>query len=259
MNVVKITVLKRALHAELAREIRGVDTSPCEAFTDGQVFYAGLGAPDGFCSWAWQDISRMALALQSGGSFDRGLFRGWMREDNAAVACCTDGFRPVSFKLERVDSRTLIDLSRLEHPAPVEAYESERWGEFSYAVPGLEPGARYRARLHFCEVYHGSPGRRRFHVESGGTRLVEDLDIVAAAGGPYRPIIREVQLVADASGSLVLSFVKGAADLPKVSAIEVLPSGSGARTPVHAINAGGGDCGPYVADRFFTGGRTAGG
>jgi uncharacterized repeat protein (TIGR04076 family) len=257
MDIVKITVLKRALHADLARAIRGVDTVPCEMLADGQVFYAGLNMPDGFCPWAWQDLTRMVVALQSGGSFARGAFQGWMRDDHTAVACCTDGFRPVSFKLERVDTRSLIDVSGLARPAPVGVYESERWGEFSYAVPGLAPGTRYRARLHFCEVYHGAPGKRRFHVESGGRRLVEDLDIVAEAGGPYRPIVREVEVAADASGALVLAFVKGTADQPKVSAIEIVSAAGGA--PLHAINTGGSDCAPFVADRFFTGGRTMGG
>lgn len=28
---------------------------------------------------------------------------GWMREENVMIACCSDGTRPVIFKIERMD------------------------------------------------------------------------------------------------------------------------------------------------------------
>jgi uncharacterized repeat protein (TIGR04076 family) len=260
MTVVRITVLKRALHADLAKAHSGSQIKPCEVFKDGQEFIAGFNMPEGFCDWAWTDISRMTLALLTGGSFDRGVFKGWMKRDNTAVACCTDGFRPVTFKLERVDTKDLIDLSGTVRPAPLEAYESERWGEFAYTFPGLDPGARYAVRLHFCEVYFSASGRRRFGVECGGKSLLEEFDVIAEAGGAFKPVIREFEAVADGNGALALSFLKGTADNPKVSAIEISRSGSGAaQKPVYAVNAGGGACGAFSADRFFSGGNTLGG
>ncbi len=260
MTVVKITVLKRALNADLAKAHSASEIKPCDVLADGQEFIAGSNMPEGFCGWAWTDISRMVLALQTGGSFDRGIFKGWMKQDNAAVACCTDGFRPVTFKLERVDTKSLISLSGVERPAPLEAYESERWGEFSYAFPGLDPRASYKVRLHFCEVYFTGLGRRRFNVECGGKRLLENLDIVAEAGGAFKPIIREFEAVADKSGVITLNFLKGLADNPKVSAIEIFQSASGpAGQPVYAVNAGGGACSAFSADRFFAGGTGLGG
>jgi uncharacterized repeat protein (TIGR04076 family) len=262
MTAVKITVLKRALYEELSKTYRGGDAfiRPCEVFTDGQEFICGLNMPDGFCGWAWQDINRMVLALLGGGSFNKGTFRGWMKDDNNVVTCCTDGLRPVSFLLERIDTRSLIKTSKIERPAPPEAYESERWGEFSYAFPGLDPGARYKVRLHFCEVYHTSPDKRRFSVQSSGMKLFEDFDIFAMAGGAFKPIIREFEAAADKSGALVLNFIRGAVDYPKVSAIEIIPSAAGsAGKPVYAINAGGSAFGDFSADRFFTGGNVASG
>ncbi len=259
MTSVRITVLKRALHADLAKAHAGSPIVPCGVFTDGQTFVAtGFNMPEGFCAWAWNDISRMVIALQSGGSFDRGAFRNWMKDDRSAIACCTDGFRPVTFKLDRVEVRDLIDASGVKQPAPLEAYESERWGEFTYSFPKLDPGATYRVRLHFCEVYFPGPGRRRFSVESGGKTLLSDFDVCAQAGGAYKAICRDVEATADEKGVLTLSFRKGAVDNPKLSAVEIFASNSGqAAKPVYAVNAGGEACGHFEADRFFSGGSVA--
>ena len=255
MTAVRITVLKRALHPELAAESAAGVVKQCEVFKDGQEFIAGLTMPEGFCPWAWTDITRTMLALQAGGSFNRGLFSGWMKEGHTAVACCTDGFRPVSFKLERIDTKSLIDVSRLTDPAPVDAYESERWGEFTYAFSGLKAGAGHRVRLHFCEVYHSGAGKRRFSVEAGGKPLLDDFDVFKESGGAYRPIVREFDVSADTKGGIVLAFKKGAADQPKISAIEIRPSSGG--KPIFAINAGGQACGAFAADNHYTGGTAA--
>jgi uncharacterized repeat protein (TIGR04076 family) len=259
MTAIKITVLKRSLYPDLAKAYSGSDIRPCELVKEGQEFIAPFGnMPDGFCGWAWTDISRMVLALRSGGSFDRGAFKDWMTRDNTAVACCTDGFRPVTFKLERLDIRDLIKLEGIPRPAPLEAYASERWGEFSYTFPGFDPGERLKVRLHFCEIYFPGPGKRRFAVECGGTLELEEFDIAAEAGGAFKALVRELDASADGSGALVIGFLKGSADNPKVSAIEVFRAGGDGK-PVYAVNAGGGDCGGFAEDRFFSGGTALGG
>ncbi len=212
--------------------------------------------PEGFCAWAWADISKMVVSLMAGASFDRGLFEKWMKDGSSAVACCTDGFRPVIFKLERIETNDLIDTSKADRPAPREVYGSERWGEFSYALPGLKPGAAYRLRLHFCEVYHQSPGKRRFDVYAGASPLLKDFDIAAEAGGPYKAIVKEFDVVAGSDGRVALRFAKGLADNPKISAIEVCES-AGAKG-ILALNCGGGAHGSFAADGFFEGGNAAG-
>ena len=70
----------------------------CSAFEEGQVFTVGEdGAmPEGFCHVAWVDIYRKVHVLQTGGTY-----HPWY-EDGVIIACCTDGLRPVSFKLERL-------------------------------------------------------------------------------------------------------------------------------------------------------------
>jgi uncharacterized repeat protein (TIGR04076 family) len=52
--------------------------------------------PEGFCSWAWADVQKYVLTLARGGNF-LGVKPGRF------ITCCTDGFRPVVFQLERIE------------------------------------------------------------------------------------------------------------------------------------------------------------
>lgn len=257
MTAVKITVLKRCLNADLAEKLSDSVIKPCDVFEEGQEFIGGLNMPEGFCAWAWSDISKMVVSLMAGAQFDRGLFNNWMKSDNTAIACCTDGFRPVVFKLERIDTNDLVDESGAERPAPREVYTSERWGECVYTFSDLRPGAVHRVRLHFCEIYHQTAGKRRFDVYAGTEKLLGDFDIIAAAGAPYRAIVKEMDVAADSKGELALRFVKGAADQPKISGIEVL-DGAASGAVRYAVNCGGGAQGLFAADAFFEGGNAAG-
>lgn len=51
------------------------------------------------CSEAWDAISRYIYTGLQGGS----ILKGWMKEDNMMITCCSDGTRPVIFKIERID------------------------------------------------------------------------------------------------------------------------------------------------------------
>jgi uncharacterized repeat protein (TIGR04076 family) len=70
----------------------------CTAFEDGQSFVAEYTKiPKGFCAGAWADVFRFVLALQSGANFP------WMREPGKVLVACNDGFRPVIFRIERIE------------------------------------------------------------------------------------------------------------------------------------------------------------
>ena len=101
----KITIIKRTFNQDLAEEYISSPVSPCENYTDGQVFTVseGLEKPNGFCSWAWNDIYKTVVALARGGNFNRGLFEDWMKDDKSLITCCTDGIRPVIFLVERLE------------------------------------------------------------------------------------------------------------------------------------------------------------
>jgi len=109
MSKVKITVVKRLDTQEIHGDAdlgctADVLSSRCQVFEEGQEFvWPSSGedrnaAPDGFlCSGAWQDIYRHIAVLAFGGR------HYWMDQDGKYLACCTDGFRPVVFLLERID------------------------------------------------------------------------------------------------------------------------------------------------------------
>jgi len=101
---VKITVLRRIKPKDVfgddipsASTLGGEDA--CPRFTDGQEFIVEETAvpPAGFCGWAYADIQRDIILLSFGGNFP------WMKREGFQIACCTDGMRPVIFKLERLD------------------------------------------------------------------------------------------------------------------------------------------------------------
>lgn len=98
----RITVLKRTVHRDLIdeywKEGIAVQSGPCERFEDGQEFTLDdtLAPPAGFCSWAWADIRSSVLAIMFGADLP------WSRP-GVNIACCTDGCRPVIFKVERID------------------------------------------------------------------------------------------------------------------------------------------------------------
>lgn len=52
-----------------------------------------------FCSEAWDAISRYIYTGLQGGS----IMKGWMTNENEMITCCSDGTRPVIFKIERID------------------------------------------------------------------------------------------------------------------------------------------------------------
>lgn len=105
MTKCKITVLKRQLNEELAKEYSGVEVAKCPFFEEGQEFICSIfEKPQDFCDWAWNDIYKVINTLYSGGNYSTGVFENWMKKDNIMIVCCTDGIRPVSFKIERIEA-----------------------------------------------------------------------------------------------------------------------------------------------------------
>ncbi len=99
----RITVLKTLYHPDLAEEYRRSDVhkGPCPFFAEGQEFIVEYltERPDDFrCDWAWDDIHKILLVLMTGGGFGT-----WMKDPNQFITCCTDGIKPVIFKVERIE------------------------------------------------------------------------------------------------------------------------------------------------------------
>ncbi len=96
---VRITVMKRLLLQDM---VEGNTTHPwkaCDKLVEGQEFVSDTNMPEGFCSWAWVDIQKYVITLARGGNF-------LGSKPGRTVVCCSDGYRPVVFKLERIEEET---------------------------------------------------------------------------------------------------------------------------------------------------------
>ena len=99
MSDVRITVVRRfdkhELFDPLPDELEMIP-SPCRLH-EGQEFTCGNEQlPDGFCSWAFNDIFRDIIHLMRGGDYP------WIGKKGVTYSSCTDGRKTVVFKLERV-------------------------------------------------------------------------------------------------------------------------------------------------------------
>lgn len=105
MAICKITVLKRTINQDLIDEYiedECGDMGPCEVLADGQEFVIESleelsKVPEGFCAWAWADIRKDILCLASGGEMPG------FKQPGIAITGCTDWFRPVIFRVERME------------------------------------------------------------------------------------------------------------------------------------------------------------
>ncbi|MCL1854226.1 MAG: TIGR04076 family protein [Clostridia bacterium] len=92
---VQITVLKKCFHAEFLERYAADPDSwrECDHFNVGDQFVADperpWDMPEGFCSWAWADIQKLVYGMARGGQ-------------DCFLTCCTDGYRPVLFALEKL-------------------------------------------------------------------------------------------------------------------------------------------------------------
>ena len=154
-----------------------------------------------------------------------------------------------------------IDTSGVSNPAPQAVYQSNRYGNFTYTIPGLTASGSYTVRLHFAEEYWTAAGKRVFNVNINGTQVLTNFDIFATAGGEYKAVVEQFSATATGSGTIAIQFVT-VTDNAQVNGIEVLAPGSTTPTPTPGagsvqINAGGPAASPFIADTDFSGGSTA--
>lgn len=97
---------------------------------------------------------------------------------------------------------------------PPPLYQSERFGNFSYALP-VAPGARYTLTLRFAEAWFGAgrpggggAGSRVFDVSCNGRILLRNFDVFREAGGSLRQVKKVFRsLEPNAQGKLNLQFI----------------------------------------------------
>ncbi len=103
-----------------------------------------------------------------------------------------------------VTSTNAISTSGVTNPAPLAVYQSNRYGTFSYAVPGLTANASYTVRLHFAETYWTAAGQRTFNVSINGTSVLTSFDIIGAAGAANKAVVEQFTATADSTGKITL-------------------------------------------------------
>lgn len=128
---VKVTVIDKKLYTELQSQYCADPNSgmcPCYNIGDEFIFERYRNADDFWhmglntlqqstalentiaggkqfphCSEAWDAISRYIYTGLQGGA----IMRGWMNDERIMIACCSDGTRPVIFKIERLDYKVV--------------------------------------------------------------------------------------------------------------------------------------------------------
>jgi hypothetical protein len=154
-----------------------------------------------------------------------------------------------------------ITTTGVTNPAPQAVYQTNRYGNFTYTIPGLNAGKSYTVRLHFAEEYWTAAGKRVFNVSLNGTQVLTNFDIFATAGAEYKAVVEQFAATASTGGTIGIQFAS-VVDNAQVNGIEVLGSSSPTPTPTPTppptgsmqINCGGPAVAPFVADTDFTGG-----
>ena len=103
------------------------------------------------------------------------------------------------------DVGNTIGTSLLTSPVPPQAVlESNRYGAFTYTIPGLTAGGSYTVTLYFAEEYWTAAGQRIFDVSINGTQVLSNFDIFAAAGSEYNAVQESFTATANSSGQIVI-------------------------------------------------------
>lgn len=100
MTTIKITVIKKFNPKDVfdheVRNSRGEIVPTCYVFNEGEEFIVeNLEKPEKFCGWGWKTVVKDLEILDSGDDVS------WT-EKGVIYSSCTDGARPVCFKLERI-------------------------------------------------------------------------------------------------------------------------------------------------------------
>jgi hypothetical protein len=114
---------------------------------------------------------------------------------------------------------TTVSTTGVTNPAPEAVYQHQRYGNFTYTLPGFTSGTTYLVRLHMSEFYWTAAGKREFNVLINGTQVLTDFDIFASAGGEFKAVVEQFNAVANSSGDIVIQFVS-VVDNAAISGIE---------------------------------------
>src|ERR1700722_13353987 len=131
-----------------------------------------------------------------------------------------------------------ITTTGVTSPAPQSVWQHNRYGNFTYTIPGLTAGASYSVRLDFAEEYWTTAGSRTFNVLINGTQVLTNFDIFATAGGEFKAVAESFTATASSAGAVTIQFVT-VKDNAQVNGIEISPAGGGTTTNTVTVTAPG--------------------
>lgn len=99
MYKVRITAVRKTEYPDLMKEYENPIEHACDVCI-GQTFISCGERPIGFCESAWSSVAPFVKELAKGGG---NFYDGWMKNPYTAMISCNDGFRPVSFYVERIE------------------------------------------------------------------------------------------------------------------------------------------------------------
>lgn len=101
MKPVRITAMAVHVHEDLIEKFENPIENACSVRPGMEWISLEAQCPEGFCSSAWSNLQPFVFALANGAE---NLFDGWMKDPASAMISCNDGFRPVSFYLQVMNS-----------------------------------------------------------------------------------------------------------------------------------------------------------
>ena len=101
MKYVKITAMRRTCYSDLMAQYENPLEHACDVELGRSWISCNGEKPEGLCDSAWDSMRDFVQTLAAGGG---NFYDGWMKNPYSAMISCNDGFRPVSFYLQTVDS-----------------------------------------------------------------------------------------------------------------------------------------------------------
>jgi hypothetical protein len=102
-------------------------------------------------------------------------------------------------------------------------YQSERLGN-SFGYSFNVPTGNYQVTLKFAEIDFTSSNKRKFNVSINGIQVLTNFDIVADVGSSFKADDKVFNNIAsNAQGKISIQFAQGTLNVPKISAIQIIP------------------------------------
>ena len=100
MSKVRITAVRQTVYTDLMAQYENPISHACDVCLGQQWVSVDGQCPEGMCPSAWSSMREFVESLARG---EGNFFDGWMKNPMSAMISCNDGFRPVSFYIERIE------------------------------------------------------------------------------------------------------------------------------------------------------------